>query len=803
MSFLHTGLEWMQTGEKRIMTNALDNHAGDGQASSERNTGERLKEWFTSPACRCTLLVIASAVIIFVLFFFVCTPKKYDLKEGAVAHETIWATRDVVDEVRTQEKRESAAARTEVQYIYSNVKQDVTASLESAFDELRSIQRYGEQLRTSEPGRGDRFTEDEIEFATIEYLNLVPLSGNQIRILMKTNTNDFETMVSIVTKAVSIKMNSEVKEGETEDLIKEMVEDFNAYYPELDIEMRMNDIIPTILRECIRPNFIIDTEATERARNEAMDSVDPVTILQGEPVIVEGNTITYAQIQVLRSLNLLKDGTYDYFAYGGSLVAVILSMVILIMCLRLLNRDILTDVRKLSVVLLILILCMILSAISQLLPSAYLIPLALGSILGTMLIGYRSGICLMLALSLLISFLTAGRSSSTFHEVVLLMSMTLTEGTLSIWFLKGRPQRVRVLVAGLLSGIAGILLLVIIKWLTSVELLDILSDGAWTLGGGLLSGLLAVAFQPAFESVFRLATPSRLLELTNPNQPLMKRLMIEAAGTYHHSIIVANLAEAAADKIQANPYLARAGAYYHDIGKLKRPGYFKENQTGDNPHERTDPYISAAIVTSHTMDGVLMAQKEHIPVEVQNIILQHHGDTPVMFFYHKALQLSDGNHVDINEFRYAGPKPNTKEAAVVMLADTIEAAVRSMKDPTPKEIDQFIERLVRSKLEDGQLSESPLSLSDIDDICKAFSGILRGVYHERIEYPTVRHYVNQNGIVQDIAVPQAENQPAAARPDVQAPASAPEEPARTPEAPVQAPDVTAAETGEEEPQNDH
>ena len=789
------------------MTNALEQHAGDGQAQKSRNTGAALKEWLASPACKCTLLVIASAVIIFVLFFFVCTPKKYDLKEGAVAHETIWATRDVVDEVRTQEKRESAAARTEVQYIYSNVKQDVMASLESAFDELRSIQRYGEELRTSEPGRGDRFTEDEIEYATIEYLNSVPLSGNQIRILMKTNTNDFETMVSIVTKAVSIKMNSELKEGETEDLIKVMVEDFNAYYPELDIEMRMNDIIPTVLRECIRPNNIIDTEATERAREEAMGSVDPVTILQGEPVIVEGNTISNAQIQVLRSLNLLKDGTYDYSAYGGSLAAVILSMIILIMSLKLLNRDLLTDVRKLSVVLLILILCMILSAISQLLPSAYLIPLALGSILGTMLIGYRSGICLMLALSLLISFLTAGRSSSTFHEVVLLMSMTLTEGILSIWFLKGKPQRVRVLVAGLLSGIAGILLLVIVKWLTSVESVDILSDGAWTLGGGLLSGLLAVAFQPAFESAFQLATPSRLLELTNPNQPLMKRLMIEAAGTYHHSIIVANLAEAAADKIQANPYLARAGAYYHDIGKLKRPGYFKENQTGDNPHERTDPYISSAIVTSHTMDGVLLAQKEHIPVEVQNIILQHHGDTPVMFFYHKALQMSDGNHVDINEFRYAGPKPNTKEAAVVMLADTIEAAVRSMKDPTPKEIDQFIERLVRSKLEDGQLSESPLSLSDIDDICKAFSGILRGVYHERIEYPTVRHYVNQNGVVQDIAVPQAEPQPATAGPEKEVPAPAAAEPVQAvPEPPAQAPaapEVPAAEKATEVPNDEN
>lgn len=161
---------------------------------------------------------------------------------------------------------------------------------------------------------------------------------------------------------------------------------------------------------------------------------------------------------------------------------------------------------------------------------------------------------------------------------------------------------------------------------------------------------------------------------------------------------------------------------------------------GDNPHEHTDPYVSAAIVISHTKDGMLMAQKEHLPPEIQDIILQHHGVTPVMYFYHKALQLSNGQQVDINEFRYSGPKPNTKEAAIVMLADTIEAAVRSMKSPTPKAIDQFIERLVRGKLEDGQLSDSPLSLRDIDDICSAFSDILKGVYHERIEYPNVRSF---------------------------------------------------------------
>ena len=173
---------------------------------------------------------------------------------------------------------------------------------------------------------------------------------------------------------------------------------------------------------------------------------------------------------------------------------------------------------------------------------------------------------------------------------------------------------------------------------------------------------------------------------------------------------------------------------------------------GENPHDKTDPYISAAILTSHTKDGLLMAQKEHLPQEVQDIILQHHGDTPVIYFYHKALQMSDGNPVDIREFRYEGPRPATKEAAIVMLADTIEAAVRSMKDTTPKAIKQFIERLVRGKLEDGQLSESPITLKDLDDIAESFTSILMGVFHERIEYPKVMHTIQNNISVNETAL---------------------------------------------------
>ena len=187
----------------------------------------------------------------------------------------------------------------------------------------------------------------------------------------------------------------------------------------------------------------------------------------------------------------------------------------------------------------------------------------------------------------------------------------------------------------------------------------------------------------------------------------------------------------------AIPCWPAPGAYFHDIGKLKRPLYFKENQIGDNPHEHTNPYVSAAIVTAHTRDGLIMAQQYRLPQEIQDIIVEHHGDTPVMFFYHKALQEADGQAVDIADFRYDGRRPQSKESAIIMLADTVEAAVRSMPDPTPQKIREFISKLVRGKLDDGQLDNAPLTLRDITRICEAFATVLNGVFHERIEYPAI------------------------------------------------------------------
>ena len=705
----------------------------------KRSGREAFMDWIRSPVFRCILMEIGAFVLILVIFFLVCVPKKYTLSVGSISHDTINAPKDVFDEVTTEEKRNAAAALVEPTYRFQQgVKEEVMLALSDAFDELRTIQQYGLTLRSESSIRLNSFSEEEIAYA-MGLLKNLSLNRNQIVTLLRTENAVFDDMVSLVTTAVGNAMNSSVREGQISQAIQTILQ-IVGY--KVDISLTQN-ILPTVLRFCIKPNMTIDQEATEEARQSAMDAVEPVIYVQGQNIIREGDRTTKAQLEMLRALGLLNDDTLDYSSYWGSAIAVLLSMMLLIITLYLLRPDLLRDVRQMAVILLLLVLGVGMAALCNMLPSIYITPVALSAVLATVLIGHRVGLSLTVCMTMMLSALAAGNNQSSFYTVVLISTMTLAESMVAIWFLKGRPQRTRVLLSGALCAMVGLGVIYGIKLLTSAESLDTMKIIGWAIVGGVLSGALAIALQPLFEFVFRLATPTRLLELTNPGQPLMKRLMIEAPGTYHHSIIVANLAESAAGRIKANAYLARAGAYYHDIGKLKRPIYFKENQMGENPHEHTDPYVSAAILISHTKDGMLMAQKEHMPPEIQNIILQHHGVTPVMYFYHKALQLSNGQQVDINEFRYAGPKPNTKEAAIVMLADTIEAAVRSLKDPTPKAIDQFIVRLVRGKLEDGQLSESPLSLRDLDEICEAFSDILKGVYHERIEYPNVPHYAGQ------------------------------------------------------------
>jgi putative nucleotidyltransferase with HDIG domain len=243
---------------------------------------------------------------------------------------------------------------------------------------------------------------------------------------------------------------------------------------------------------------------------------------------------------------------------------------------------------------------------------------------------------------------------------------------------------------------------------------------------------------PIFESLFNIITPLKLLELANPNQPLMKKMLLEAPGTYHHSLMVGNLAESAAEAINGNALLARVGAYYHDVGKLKRPNFFKENQLSDNPHDRMTPNLSTLVITSHASDGTEIAEKYKVPLAIRDIISQHHGTTLVAYFYHKAKNGDKGESIREEDYRYPGPKPATKEAAVVMLADSVEAAVRSAAEKTEGKIETIVRNIIKDKLDDGQLDLCDLTLKDLDLIAKSFIHIFSGYFHEREEYPEIK-----------------------------------------------------------------
>ena len=299
-----------------------------------------------------------------------------------------------------------------------------------------------------------------------------------------------------------------------------------------------------------------------------------------------------------------------------------------------------------------------------------------------------------------------------------------------------RQQRTTVLLTGLVIGVANMLIAIAMGFVNNTDLNGIFINSLWSAGSGLLSAMFCIGLQPLMEWMFNLVTSAKLLELSNPSQPLLRRLMLEAPGTYHHSMVVANLAEAAASAIGANGLLARVGAYYHDVGKLKRPLYFKENQMGDNPHDRTDPRVSASIVIAHTRDGVQIAQRERIPEPILDIIRSHHGDTAVVYFYDKAVKLY-GDKLDPRDYRYSGPRPHSREAAIVMLADAVEAAERSMQNPNPAKMRDLLRKIIRGKMEDGQLDECELTFADLDKIREAFETVLAGVFHERIEYPTI------------------------------------------------------------------
>ena len=677
------------------------------------------------------------AALTYALMLVICllaiAPEKYDLHVGDVAPKTITASKDTVDEITTERRRQQAAsAVSPVYYKDDTISDTVLAEMESAFSELRAVRELGAQIRQSWPEGDGSYVEEDYERAS-GLITRVTLSTYQLRTLMNTAEHDFETLYQMLISATRTTLISTITEGQINDSINN-IQQIVAYNTRTDLWY--NVAIPT-LRACLKANMLIDQTATEENRQRAYEAVEPTVYKRDQNIVVKGDRVSAEQIAVLDSLGLLEGDAGDLWLYAGTAGLLALMLAALYLFVFMYEPKLLTGGKSGLVLLIAGALTVALSLIFGRYVGVNSMPVVLAAMLVVNLLGARAAYVANIAVMLLLSFLTVKGIGLETTQTLSDMLMTAVGGTSAIFLLRKNASRVYVLVSGLIVGVINFVVLLTIGALTDSNVYNLLGYASHSLIGSLISAIFCVGLQPMLEAAFNLVTPAKLIELSNPNQPLLRRLMIETPGTYHHCMIVANLAEAAAEAVGADALLARVGAYYHDIGKLVRPTFFKENQIGENPHDKTDPRVSTAILTQHTTDGVELAQKHHLPEQIVDMIRQHHGDTPVMYFYAKTVKMMGDENVDLDDFRYEGPKPQTAEAAILMLADTVEAAVRSIPDPTREKISQMIRKLVRGKMEDGQLDECTLCFRDIDKISAAFENVLKGVFHERIEYPKV------------------------------------------------------------------
>lgn len=479
----------------------------------------------------------------------------------------------------------------------------------------------------------------------------------------------------------------------------------------------------------VRPNQIVDQQQTLARREAARAEVAPVTVTvhDGEQIMSEGEVVTEQDLAVLRALGVAQ-ARWGWWIWLGIFLIAALEGIAFSRLLHRFNKSTgLENIMLLALVTLLLFFTLLARLLIIHPLSAYLIPVAALGMIVTIILNARSAFLMVVLLSLNVGLLT---DLDMRYSLVAIIT-----GVFSVYLVTRVVQRVALLGAGAATMVLAAFTTFSVEIFREETVGGALRMAAWGLAHGGLAWVLTVMLLLLLDTVFNLNTPLRLLELANPAHPLLKRLLQVAPGTYNHSIMMGNLAEAAAEVIDADPLLARVGAYYHDIGKTIRPEYFVENQIYvDNPHDRLSPNLSKLAIAAHVRDGEHLAKLYGLPAPVVDIIRQHHGTTIMAFFYHKARQSSKA-HVDEENYRYEEEKPRSKEAAIIMLADGTEAAVRALPNPTRRKIQGVIQEVFKQKIEDGQLDESELTLADLHKIREAFDVTLRGMLGHRIRYP--------------------------------------------------------------------
>ena len=499
------------------------------------------------------------------------------------------------------------------------------------------------------------------------------------------------------------------------------------------LDQHSRDIAFEIVTRHLVPNQIIDVEATQNRWEATASIYVEEYVLPGQTIVNVGQIVTEDIYHMLEQLGMLGEVTIGDLAVsvGGAFIIVALLFFACILYLTFYRPTIATNRRE--AFLLFTLYVLVLTFVSLLGNVAYpFLPLLIFPMLVSVLIERRSAVILSFSMTLACYFIVDGSWDFLFFFLVAGLLVTMLS--------RFTTDRNKIFLVGFAVSMLQFGLAIAVAFVVDIHqalesIPDLITIASFAALNGLLTVIISTGSLPIWETFFCVVTPVKLLDLTNPTNILLRRLTIEAPGTYHHSLIVANLAESAAYDIGANAHAARVGGYYHDIGKLKNPHYFAENLDKDNPHDHLDPIDSAQIIIGHVTYGLSLAAEHRLPQFVRDIIQEHHGNSLLQFFYHKAQETEE--QVDDKNYRYPYSIPETRESACVMLADITEAAVRSMmsKIKTPNELEKIIKDLIRNKLNDGQLENSQLSIRDIAVIEQSFMRVLKGMYHERIPYP--------------------------------------------------------------------
>lgn len=688
------------------------------RASTDRASRlHRSLRWLRRPGGRLVRLAAFSLFLALGLIFvlsFQFLPSRYKLNEGDVSPYTIKAPQKVsyISQIKTREERTRAAEAVNDVYVLD------AGIVETQRQRLNDSVREIDELRRSSAPLDER--RDGVRRVTDP-----KLSVQRIDEMLSLDELEWRGVTADAARVLDLALRNRITERQLDQV--------QASLPALvnpGLSERQANHVLILVRSHVKANYLLDAEATAKAKRDAQDRVQPVrlTVEKGESVIRDGDIVRDVDLERLEAIGL-RNPEVPWKAFVATTLLVGVFVVAAAVYIHNFQPGVVDHQRRLLLLALVIILAVLSAKLT--IPGrelyGYLFPSAAAAMLIAVLLGGQIAF-----ISTVVMAIAIGMATGTSFEMLALTFVTGIVGALAV----AKAERLNAFVAAgiYVAGASFTVVTAFHLFAGELDLQRLAMLGVMSAINGALSAVLTLGMMSVLGHLFGVTTTLALLDMAHPTQPVFRRLLTEAPGTYHHSLIVANLCERAAEVVGADPLLSRVGAYYHDIGKTIRPYAFIENQVaGDNIHDRLDPITSAQIIAAHVSEGLDLGRKHGLPPAILDLIAQHHGTRLISFFYHRAREADPD--VSAQQFRYPGPVPQTREAAIMMLADSVEAAVRSCPDHSKEKTNGIIQKVFSDCIAEGQLDQCDLTLRDIQRVRQVFASVLQGIFHPRIQYP--------------------------------------------------------------------